>query len=93
MSCKHTPREQILIKTDDSRRKGGITGRVKQGVTRGEEVHVCVCVGGVIEINGARSEGAIRTMEGSKAWGWGEKESGEPVLVCRHPLSRLRDDV
>lgn len=42
---------------------------------------VCVCVGGVMEINGVRSKGAIRTMEGSKRVGGGE--SGEPVLVCQ----------
>lgn len=42
---------------------------------------VCVCWGGVMEINGVRSKGAIRTMEGSKRVGGGE--SGEPVLVCQ----------
>lgn len=44
---------------------------------------VCVCVGGVMEINGVRSKGAIRTMEGSKRVGGGGGESGEPVLVCQ----------
>lgn len=34
-----------------------------------------------MEINGVRSKGAIRTMEGSKRVGGGE--SGEPVLVCQ----------
>lgn len=39
---------------------------------------VCVCVGGVIEINGVRSKGAIRTMEGSKrvGGGGGERRAG-----------------
>lgn len=69
------PREQILIKTDDRKKKNGcMIGRIGRW---------CVCVlGGVMEINGVRSKGAIRTMEGSKRVGWGG-ESGEPVLVCQ----------
>lgn len=68
------PREQILIKTDDRKKKNGcMIGRIGRW---------CVCVlRGVMEINGVRSKGAIRTMEGSKRVGGGE--SGEPVLVCQ----------
>lgn len=83
------PREQILIKTDDRKKKNGcMIGRIGRW---------CVCVlGGVMEINGVRSKGAIRTMEGSKRVGWGGVGGGEAESRCwsaRHPLSRLRDDV
>lgn len=54
----------------------------------------CVCVlGGVMEINGVRSKGAIRTMEGSKRVGGGGERAESRCWSARHPLSRLRDDV
>ena len=77
------PREQILIKTDDRKKKNGcMIGRIGRWCVC---VCMCVCVGGVMEINGVRSKGAIRTMEGSKRVGGVEsgEESGEPVLVCQ----------
>lgn len=48
-------------------------------------ISVCVCEQEVIEINGVRSEEAIRTMEGSKEGG----EKGSRRWSARHPLSRL----
>ncbi len=49
--------------------------------------------GGVIDINGARSEGSIRTMQGSKDGGGQKKRAWSRCWSARHPLSRLGDDV
>lgn len=46
-----------------------------------------------MEINGVRSKGAIRTMEGSKRVGGGGERAESRCWSARHPLSRLRDDV
>lgn len=81
------PREHMLIKIYESQVKVKITD------SNAENEHVCVCaflcvwVGGLIEINGVRSEGDIRTMEGSKEGG--EREGERQRWSAWPPLSRV----
>lgn len=73
---KHSETQRTNINKDRWQSNKG--SRAKPSVARGDDVCMCMCWG-VIEMNGVRSEGAIRTMEGSKEGGG---KSWEPVLVC-----------